>query len=254
VNRSAKVEERPAAADTSHLHPTCIVRAERGYERWAPLYDDSPNPLLAREERYLLPLIERLTPTRALDLGCGTGRWLEKLESFRFTRTGMDRSAAMLRRAQAKPGTAGQLIQADCENLPFSDAAFDLALCSFTVGHVEDLVRMAKELARVTQSGADLFVSDLHPAAYEGGWRVGFRDNSSAVEIAIVPRSSETIVETFECFGFRCRENIALRLEEPERVVFERAGKIEMFLPAIKVPAILSLHFTRSAQSAGPSA
>src|ERR1035438_8802237 len=52
-----------------------------GYERWAPTYDDFPNPVLAREQRYILPLLPSLRNRHVLDLACGTGRWLERLLS-----------------------------------------------------------------------------------------------------------------------------------------------------------------------------
>ena len=58
---------------------SCAISVAEGYERWAPTYDHAPNPLLAREERHLLPLLEDLQSKRMLDLACGTGRWLEKL-------------------------------------------------------------------------------------------------------------------------------------------------------------------------------
>lgn len=217
-----------------------------GYERWAPIYDRDPNPLLAREERYLSPLLADLENKRVLDLACGTGRWLDRL----MTRgpasgVGLDRSDAMLRVACSKGAINGRLAKAACENLPFRGGVFDLAICSFAVGHIRELGLMVRELARVARPAADLFVSDLHPEAYDRGWRVGFRDESSAVHIEIFPRAAEEISRPFCSNGFECLSQAPLWLEEPEKLIFARAGKSNRFGEACQSPAVLVFHFRR---------
>ena len=57
-----------------------IVEVEEGYRRWSEVYDDAPNPLLALEERVLGPLLAEVRGERVVDLGCGTGRWLARLQ------------------------------------------------------------------------------------------------------------------------------------------------------------------------------
>jgi SAM-dependent methyltransferase len=44
-------------------------------------------------------------------------------------------------------------VQADGENLPFDDGAFDVAYCVATLHHALDLPRMLREMARVTKHG-----------------------------------------------------------------------------------------------------
>jgi SAM-dependent methyltransferase len=44
-------------------------------------------------------------------------------------------------------------VQADGENLPFDDATFDVTYCVATLHHALDLVRMVREMARVTKPG-----------------------------------------------------------------------------------------------------
>lgn len=234
-------EPEPAA----HGGSRCVSAAE-GYEWWAPTYDRVPNPLLAREERHLLPLLTDLSNKSALDLACGTGRWLERLIALGCrSAMGIDCSAAMLRVAGGKRAIRGRLARAACENLPLPSAAFDLAICSFALGHIRDLGSMVSELARATRTGADLFVSDLHPEAYARGWRVGFRDGSTAIEIEMRSRAAEEIVRAFSVGGFQCHAHEALWLGEPEKPLFARAGKSRYFLEACQLPAVLVCHFRR---------
>lgn len=240
----ARVESGcPPREDFRGSSPKAVTPAE-GYERWAPNYDRDPNPLLAREERYLTPLLSRLRDRRALDLACGTGRWLTKLVEGGAVGMGIDLSLAMLHMAKAKPA-ASRLAAADCECLPCRRGAFDLAICSFALGHISNLDAMASELARVTRAGADVYISELHPDSIAHGWRVGFRDHAAAVQIKTIARPVLEIVDTFCAHEFECVYCEELKLGEPEMPLFEIAGKIGSYATAKQIPAVLICHFKR---------
>lgn len=209
---------------------------------------------MAREERYLAPLLSDLRGKVVLDLACGTGRWLEKLVARHCAAgIGIDVSIAMLRVAARKQTICEHLAQADCEHLPLPTATFDLAICSFALGHVENLDSLARELGRVTKVDADVFVSDLHPEAYARGWRVGFRYNSTALQIVVQPRSIEQIARVFTANGFECKEHLPLWLEEPEQPIFAKADKSGFFADACRLPAVLVCHFRRRDNDSGPA-
>jgi len=228
--------------------PVC-VSVEEGYERWAATYDDASNPLLHLEERKLTALLPDLGGKCALDLACGTGRWLEKLPGMGTRlQVGVDFSAAMLRVAEKKSALHGRLARANCLSLPFQTSVFDLVVCSFALSHISDLGQALSELARVTKTGADVVVSDLHPEAYARGWRTGFRDSRNAVRIEMTARSAEEIVRAFYSAGFECLTHLPLCLGTPEKPIFARAGKGHLFSRACQVPAVLVCHFRRTAQ------
>lgn len=245
---SAEGALNPSADRTENPSVPYLASVAEGYQRWASIYDCAPNPLLAREERYLLPLLGDVRNKRIVDLACGTGRWIEKLSAqgsgFGF---GIDCSSAMLNIAAHKPGIARKLTQGTCESLPFCSAAFDLAICSFALGHMGDLNMFAREVSRVLKPGADLFLTDLHPDAYRHGWRVGFRDKTTAIEIPVVDRESAEVVATFGSRGLKCVGEVSLSLEEPEKGIFARAGKSDWFVNASQVPAIIAFHFRHPA-------
>jgi ubiquinone/menaquinone biosynthesis C-methylase UbiE len=254
VKRSSNVALASQIIAGHEAGAPCAISVEEGYERWAPTYDHDPNPLLAREQRHLLPLLTDLYSKRILDLACGTGRWLETLMRHGGeSGVGVDSSIAMLRVGVKKSCIAGRLARATCESLPFRAAAFDLAICSFALGHVKNLGSTIRELARVTKPRADVFVSDLHPAAYARGWRVGFRDNRNALEIEMLPRQATEIAEAFSSNGFENLAYMALCLGEPEKPIFARAGKQHLFAEACKSPAILVCRFKRLPDCVTPS-
>jgi malonyl-CoA O-methyltransferase len=221
-----------------------------GYERWAPTYDHFPNPLLAREQRYVLPLLPGLRNRAVLDLACGTGRWLTRLSVVgALPAVGVDLSSAMLRVAGDKKELSGKVVQGDCLRLPFPPSTFDFSICSFALGHVQDLRSAAAELSRVMKPDSDLFITDLHPEAYARGWRTGFRDQHSAVQVHTRSHSAEDILWAFNSAGCGCVTHVGLCLGEPERPIFAEARKQHLFQPACRVPAVLFCHFKQVSQA-----
>jgi ubiquinone/menaquinone biosynthesis C-methylase UbiE len=217
-----------------------------GYERWAPTYDDFPNPLLAREQRHVLPLLPVLRNRSVLDVACGTGRWLTRLMAVDAgLGVGVDLSSAMLRVAGDKRELSGKMVQGDCLRLPFRTSTFDFLICSFALGHIQDLRSAAKEFSRVMRPGSDLFVTDLHPEAYAKGWRTGFRDRRSAVQVHTQPHSAEDILRAFNAAGCGCVTHVGLCLGEAEQSIFAEAGKQHLFRDACRVPAVFFCHLKR---------
>lgn len=229
---------------------TLSVSVAEGYERWAATYDRSPNPLLALEEHCLDPLIPNLSGKYVLDLACGTGRCFERLaRKGACLIVGSDSSMGMLSVAARKDTERTVLVRADAYHLPYADAQFDFALCSFAIGHIWDVERFASECVRVLKSRGEMFVTDLHPQAYALGWRTKFRDGAIAVEIPSFSRSSAEVVNTFLSAGFECAETAAFSFGPPEEAIFRRAGKLDLFEAACRGPAICLYRCRRGASA-----
>jgi ubiquinone/menaquinone biosynthesis C-methylase UbiE len=227
-----------------------IVTVAEGYELWAQTYDTDLNPLLSAEERVLEPLLAHLANKVVLDLACGTGRWLKKLMSAGAkSGSGVDISRAMLAAAQGKTGLKGRLVRGDCTSLPYRPAFADLIISSFALGHIEDLRTLAQEVARVAAPGADLWVSDLHPEARTRGWATGFRKQGRNTEIYACCHLMEHVHKSFLACDFEMLEHHNVRLGEPERPIFQRAGKAGLFQHACEAPAVCIWHFKRKAST-----
>ncbi len=226
-----------------------LMGVRDGYERWAPTYDHFPNPLLAREERHVLSLLPGLRNRGVLDVACGTGRWLTRLSAIGGRpAVGVDLSSAMLRVAGHKKELAGRVLQSDCLCLPFRPSTFDFSICSFALGHIQDLRSAAAELSRVMKPDSDLFITDLHPEAYARGWRTGFRDQRSAVQVHTLSHSVEDILRAFNSADCKCVAHVDLCVGEPERPIFTEAARQHSFQAACRVPAVLFCHFKQGSQ------
>jgi SAM-dependent methyltransferase len=232
---------RSLASEPAAFHR---LSALEGHALWAPTYDHQPNPLLALEERELEPLLPDLRGKAVFDIACGTGRWLSKLlRRGASVGMGIDLSAEMLWQASGKVPLTGKLVRADCLALPLRPGTGDFAICSFAVGYIRDLTRMAEELARVLRAGAPVLISDFHPSGHLRGWRRAFRHASAVIEIADITRSVDEVCGVFECQGFKLQRCLEPCLGAAERVAFEEGGKIHLYQKARHAPAIFICQF-----------
>jgi cytosine/adenosine deaminase-related metal-dependent hydrolase/ubiquinone/menaquinone biosynthesis C-methylase UbiE len=215
----------------------------RVFDLWAQVYDAQSNPLLMLEERCVTPLLPPLGGEDVLDVGCGTGRWLTKLEALEpASLTGTDCSTTMLERAQAKVLSTTKLEYGQCSVLPGEDGSRSFVLASFIISYLDDLQGFALECARVLRPDGWLLASDMHPVtAAERGWTRSFNLDGNKIEIAAHSRSIDEIVSSFQHHGFDVRVLIEPPFEAPERPVFEHAGKLAEYDRLSGVAAIYVL-------------
>jgi ubiquinone/menaquinone biosynthesis C-methylase UbiE len=97
-----------------------------------------------------------------LEVAVGTGLNLEAYPDD-ITLTGIDWSDAMLDIARDRSNRLGRpatLQQADAHELPFDDASFDTAVCTFGLRAIPDHTRAITEMTRVLRPGGRLILVD----------------------------------------------------------------------------------------------
>jgi SAM-dependent methyltransferase len=99
---------------------------------------------------------------RALDVGCGTGRWVRRYGQLGFRSTGLDVTPGMLKSAR-QCGTAAALVAGEAYRLPFADGAFDFVSDVTVVQHIPpDLQPTAiGEMMRVLRPEGHLLLLEL---------------------------------------------------------------------------------------------
>ena len=145
------------------------------YALWSRSYPQQPfTELLQMEHAAMIELLPELRDRRALDLACGSGRYLGLLaEAGAALFVGCDLSREMLSRAA---NLTSALACADLQALPFRDASFDVVVCGLAVGHLSTLAPALAEMGRVLRAGGVAVWSDVHPAGSRAGWRRTFQD------------------------------------------------------------------------------
>jgi ubiquinone/menaquinone biosynthesis C-methylase UbiE len=112
-------------------------------------------------------------PVAVLEVGCGTGHWLEAVQASAERRVlaGVDPSAPMLARARVA-APAARLVQARAEDLPWRDEAFDRVFCVNALHHFTDRDRFFAEAHRVLKPGGGLLTIGKDPHRERDAWWV----------------------------------------------------------------------------------
>lgn len=109
------------------------------------------------------PMLEQAlagAPRRALDVGCGEGRFCRMLQAHGVETVGIDPTPALLARAQAlDPG--GAYRDGRAEALDFEDASFDLVVSYLTLIDIPDIRTAIPEMVRVLKPGGRLLIANL---------------------------------------------------------------------------------------------
>ena len=218
-----------------------VVDVIEGHRIWSSQYDTSPNPLLALETRVLGALLGEVAGRRILDAGCGTGRWMQWARQRNAIVVGIDACQEMIAEAARKPGLAGRSALADIRNLPIRDHAIDIAICSFTLGYLPSVSAAIRELARVARF---LILSDVHPAALQSGWKRSFRAHGELCELTHYQHSPGHPENNPEALGLTPVWRVEAAFDEPERAIFQAAGKEDIFETVRRVPAVLITAWT----------
>jgi malonyl-CoA O-methyltransferase len=206
------------------------------YERWAETYPPvAHNPVMRAEQSVVEPLLRRLRPRRALDVGSGSGRYLPILASAGAHTVGVDFSRAMLSRSN------GARVCADAYALPFQSASFDVVNASLMAGDIADLDAWVRELSRVVGRGGHLVYSDFHPTWAEFGWRRTFETaDGQRHDIAIQPHSVAQHLGAIGAAG------LALAAIREPTLLDEREAAVEQFRRKWgNPPVVVMVHATK---------
>jgi SAM-dependent methyltransferase len=90
---------------------------------------------------------------KILEIGCGTGLFLETLYQMGLDVTGMDKSPEMIAAARQRFGNRAELQVGNGEHMPYSDNEFDYALLWSVLEFSGEPEAMLAEAARVAERG-----------------------------------------------------------------------------------------------------
>jgi ubiquinone/menaquinone biosynthesis C-methylase UbiE len=119
------------------------------------------------EIKLVAGLLEHVSSTSIIELGCGTGHWTEFFISKGFSVKGIDNAEAMLNIARAKNINADFLL-ADSTNLPFETGSQPMVSAITMVEFVDDQDQVAKEIYRILAPGGWLLLGSLNKESVLG--------------------------------------------------------------------------------------
>lgn len=130
------------------------------YDGHADWYDSWNSQHIERNVPEILDLLDGPGTGLCLDLGCGTGLYLEALAASGRTVVGLDRSTDQLRIAR---GRSRQIMQGDAAALPFTGGVFPTVTTLWISTDVDDYAAVLREVARVLTPGGVLAYYGVHP-------------------------------------------------------------------------------------------
>jgi len=120
----------------------------------------------------MLPRALARSPKKALDVGCGEGRFCRMLKPHGVDVTGVDPTRALITAARSRD-PAGAYLEAVAERLPFDDKSFDLVVSYLSLIDIPDIHAAIPEMARVLNPGGSLLIANLNSfntACADTGW------------------------------------------------------------------------------------
>ena len=118
--------------------------------------------------------------SRALDVGCGEGRFCRMMRDGGVDVVGIDPTAALIGHARSSD-PVGTYVIGRAESIPFAAESFDLVVSYLSLVDVPELPLSIDEMARVLRPGGALLIANLtsfFSAGIDRGW---IRDEAGAV-------------------------------------------------------------------------
>ena len=179
----------------------------------------------AKRARFL-DLLDPRPGERILDVGCGSGAYCRALAPFVAPDghvTGIDPAPVAVelanRLAVLDDGSVLSFGCADGHDLPFSEGAFDAALCINVLEYCQDPVRVLGEIRRVLRPGGRLLVAnaDEDTRVFNGHDReLGRRITRAIADRGTDPWVGRRLVSLLTAAGFRLDQEVVLVESERE--------------------------------------
>lgn len=160
------------------------MNVQQAYNVWSETYDSVENKTRDLEARALREHISDKNPD-VLEIGCGTGKNTEFLQTKAANLIAVDFSNEMLERAKKKITAPNvEFRQMDLrEKWDFGHNAFDLITCSLALEHIENIDFAFSEARRVLRSNGLFYIGELHPFKQYQGSKARFETNSGVFEL-----------------------------------------------------------------------
>lgn len=157
------------------MNDSFVNRKIELFDRWSFWYDYLlPTVFYQAIHLRLLEYVNLADQARVLDMGCGTGKLLNRLALQYPTMTGigLDASLQMLRQARRSIQVRPRLIfiQAQSDYLPFADGEFDAVFCTISFLHYLTPETVFQEIYRVLKRQGVFYLVDFLPGFLWSSW------------------------------------------------------------------------------------
>ena len=151
---------------TDSVASSQVLKAKaRFFDRWAPSYDNLlPSAFYQAIHQRLLAHVQLSAQAHVLDVGCGTGRLLNRLAQTYPTMRGigLDLSAEMVRQARKSNQHRPRLmfVQGRSDAIPFAPDEFEAVFSTISFLHYPDPQQVLQSVGRVLHPQGRFYLVD----------------------------------------------------------------------------------------------
>jgi ubiquinone/menaquinone biosynthesis C-methylase UbiE len=180
------------------------LNSPEAYNLWSQNYDRFDNPMLAMVDHAFALDPLNLKGRKVIELGCGTGRNIERLFAAGATSyVGLDQSPGMLTSAQSKHPDA-TFLSADIQaRLPLNDGCAEFVLTTLVFEHLQRLQSTLFETYRVLSPGGALRILEIHSDLWNRGTKAHFQHNDTEIELPSYPHNANDWKDALSKAGFQ---------------------------------------------------
>jgi len=220
------------------------------YDIWANNYDNQPgNLVLDLDKQLFSDLVKNicLENKRIADIGCGTGRhWPLLYASHPNLVMGFDVSEGMLVQLRQKfPHAIAQQISNDqLEMIP--DAFVDCLITTLTIGHIKNIAPAIAAWARIMKQGADLLITDFHPAILANGGKRSFHHQGKNISVKNYVHPLEEVLHLFQLNGLTLVSKQEKYINEDVKHYYAAKKALHVYECFKNLPVIYGLHLKKA--------
>lgn len=183
------------------------LSVQAAYDRWAPTYDSTSNPMVYAATHALATDLNNVRGMDCVEFGCGTGRNLEAMSrAGARTLTGLDLSPSMLDAARTRnrdvPELNWNLVQHDTILAPpLPTASANFILFSLTLEHVDTITPALNNARRLLRKDGTIRIVEIHPFMSLGGVGAHFVDGDTTVTMPTFPHQFDSWIRAIAGAG-----------------------------------------------------
>ena len=175
------------------------------YNSWAAQYDTNENKTRDLEGLALKKLLSGNAYKHCLEVGCGTGKNTQWLLTICDQITAIDLSQGMLEIAKNKIKSAKvSFSEVDItKDWSFAKDRYDLVTFSLMLEHIQDLHAVFHKVSKVTATGSQVYIGELHPFKQYAGSKARFETETGTQVLTCFNHHVTDFLQAATASGFQ---------------------------------------------------